>query len=574
MSSLQQRLRRRQYIEGLCAASIRALSGRRAVHYRGHRLFAGDRVLPVPAPHLRLGDDARLADHRGAADGWALRLLNSDAALHTAREPAEPVARLLFDWLEQLRVESLVPASLPGMRSNLAGRFESWSLAFHAAGHTQGDIGELLYTVIQVCCAALNGRPVVAATEGLIETRRGEIAPQLGHAFVGIRRARDDQAAFAEHALVIAAFVAERAVALRSLDKADDDERDRAAFSQLLDVDDTDVDAGFDTALSGRSHVFSAHSDRYRIFSREYDIEQPIEQALRAAQLLAFRDRLDRRVGELSINTRRWARYFLTRLSVPERADWQFGEEAGHIDGRRLAQVVTSPAERRVFKLEREQPRADAVVGVLLDCSGSMKTHGEFVALLVDRLTTALSLAGVTTEVLGFTTGAWSGGRVQQAWLRAGRPDRPGRLNERRHLIFKAADRPWRRARRHIGALLKPDLYREGFDGEAVDWACQRLSAHAAGRRILVVVSDGCPMDSATQLANDRFYLDNHLQQVVARWQRGSAIEICGLGLGLDLTAFYPRSVIVDPAAPIDNALMSEVAALLVGADVPGRGPT
>src|SRR5699024_211331 len=148
----------------------------------------------------------------------------------------------------------------------------------------------------------------------------------------------------------------------------------------------------------------------------------------------------------------------------------------GRIDGRRLAQIVAAPGERRVFTIEATEPRANAVVGLLLDCSGSMKAHGEFLALVVDRLANALSMAGIPFEILGFTTAAWSGGRARRDWLRAGRPARPGRLNEVRHLVFKTALQPWRRSRHGIGALLKHDFYREGIDGEAVEWACTRLS--------------------------------------------------------------------------------------------------
>ena len=164
-----------------------------------------------------------------------------------------------------------------------------------------------------------------------------------------------------------------------------------------------------------------------------------------------------------------------------------------------------------------------------------MKQHSEAVAMLVDVFVRALEQAGVASEVLGFTTGAWHGGRAARDWQRAGSPRHPGRLNEINHLVFKDADTPWRRARHDMAALLKADLYREGIDGEAVDWACDRLLAHNAERRLLVVVSDGCPMDGATALANDDYYLDHHLREVVARREQQGAVEIFGLGVGLDL---------------------------------------
>ena len=198
-----------------------------------------------------------------------------------------------------------------------------------------------------------------------------------------------------------------------------------------------------------------------------------------------------------------------------------------------------------------------------------MKAHGESIAMLVELLTRALDMAGVDSEVLGFTTAAWNGGRAQRDWLKAGRPAAPGRLNEARHLIFKDAQQPWRRARKRFAALLKADLYKEGIDGEAVEWACQRLMAADVNRRLLVVISDGSPSDSATNLANDRHYLDNHLRSVVATFGGGNGrrpgpIDIIGLGVGLDLSPYYARHRVIALDQTLDNALLDEVVELML----------
>lgn len=563
MGTIQQRIRHRQAIESLCGATLRALSGDGSLRYRGRQLILGERGVARLAPHLRLNDAHGLFAWRGAADAMALRQLYSDPGLHAGHEPRNAVARLIFDWLEQLRAESLAPDHWPGLVDNVGQRFLDWSQAFHEAHHTEGEIGELVYAVILAAWSALTGRAILEASERVVEVRRGEIAPYIGHAIAGMRRHRHDQAAFAEHALAIAAFVTEHAPPDLGERAADDDkDRDRAAFSLLLDFDEQQA-PGFATALFGDSAVFADTDSRYRIFTDAYDAELPVTQRMRPAKLAALRRELDTAVAELSVNQRRLARYFELQLAVPERHTWRFGEEAGYIDGRRLAQIVSSPDERRVFKIEDDAPRSDAVVSVLVDCSGSMKTHGEFVALVLDRLAGALSLAGIANELLGFTTGAWSGGHAQRDWLAAGRPAMPGRLNELQHIVFKPAAAPWRRTRSGIAALLAPELYRESVDGEALAWAAHRVLRHEANRRILVVVSDGCPMDSATQLANDRFYLDNHLRQVVARLEADGGLEIRGLGVGLDLSPFYQRSLIVDPETAIDNAVMSEIARLI-----------
>lgn len=194
-----------------------------------------------------------------------------------------------------------------------------------------------------------------------------------------------------------------------------------------------------------------------------------------------------------------------------------------------------------------------------------MKVHAEGVAMLAEILLRAAEQAGLHTELLGFTTGSWQGGRAARDWQRAGRPPHPGRLNEQLHLVFKTADTPWRHARRGIAALLEPTLFREGIDGEAVEWACARLRAIDARRRLLLVVSDGCPMDAATQLANDANYLDHHLREVVTRQEGLGGVEILGVGVGLDLSPYYSRSQALDANAPPGNAVLHELLQLLAG---------
>jgi cobaltochelatase CobT len=192
-----------------------------------------------------------------------------------------------------------------------------------------------------------------------------------------------------------------------------------------------------------------------------------------------------------------------------------------------------------------------------------MREHIETVAVIADVIARALEPAGATSEVLGFTTGAWHGGRARREWMRAGRPPHPGRLNEICHLVFKDADTPWRRARPGLAALLKSDLFREGIDGEAVDWAVARLAARDEHRKILIVVSDGCPMDGATNLANDPHVLDRHLRQVVARHEQQGRVQVFGLGVGLDLSEFYTHAQALDLATMSCTAALRELLGLL-----------
>ena len=532
-------VRLQHQVEELCAASIRALSGQPDVHFRGRRLHRAGVALPLFAPHLHPSlDDDDFASFRGASDGLALRLRLSDPQLHRQLCPAAPVERLLFELLEQIRVESQVPTGLGGVAANLRHRFEQWSLAFHRSGLTDSMRGILLFTVAQICRARVTGEPVLHEAEDLMEATRAGIAPLLGHALADLRRYRQDQTTYAVHALDLAKLVADllRSAEPEAMDGEQDrpaEEMERAAFSLMMDFDAT-VEDGIAAAS-----------------------------LVRPALLREYREQLDRRIAGQGVNTARLARELKLLLARPVQDGWDSGQEEGRLDGRRIAQLIASPTERRLFRTERLEPQPDCVLAFLIDCSGSMKQHIESVAMLVDVLTRALEQAGVSTEILGFSTSAWQGGRAQRDWLRLGKPQHPGRLNEVSHMVFKDADTTWRRARPDIAALLKPDLFREGIDGEAVTWACTRLKKRPEARRILLVISDGCPMDGATQLANDTHYLDNHLKQVVTQQAQSGEVAVFGVGVGLDLSPFYPHNLALDISSPPGNGVFRELLAML-----------
>jgi cobaltochelatase CobT len=567
--------------DALCAATVRALTGDDTLHYRGGRLYRHRRPVPLHAPHLHGAEreEEDLGSTRGAADASALRIVYSDAALHRALAPQEPVVRMVFDLLEQLRCEARVPHGMAGVRRNVRHRFETWSLACHQAGLLDSDIGLLIYTVAQMAESRLSGHAVLERTEGLIEATRAALAPSLGVALAGLRRHCGDQRAYAEHALTIAsvidAMVREVRHAFVEHHASSDENREDSARTLLgtwFDTrDDEDGEAErLALAASGASSSRDASGDDYRIFTTRYDKTLRPAALIRAALLREYRERLDNLIAARHINVARLARLLQTSIAVPKRDGWSFGEEEGRIDGRRLAQVIASPDERRVFRRERERPAADCAVSFLIDCSGSMKASIEAVAVMIDVLVRALGMAGVVTEVLGFTTGAWNGGRAQLDWLAKGRPACPGRLNEACHMIFKDGDAGWRAARGDIASLFKADLFREGIDGEAVDWACARLLARDEARRIVVVISDGSPMDSATAQANDPNYLDQHLREVIDRHEAAGRVEVIGLGVGLDLSPYYRHSFAVDLSVAPDMTLFAKLAGWL-GARRRGR---
>jgi cobaltochelatase CobT len=557
-----------QNVEALCVAAIRALSGNASAHFRGQRLHVQGRAVPLYAPHLhpQHGSDD-FHSFRGAADGLALRLLKSDAALHAQLAPDHPVERLLFDLLEQFRVEALAGDSLPGVQTNLEHRFAAWSEAYHQARLTETARGILLFTAAQVCRSRVTGNPIHDVLANLIEATRDALGHAVGFELAALRKLRHNQRAYADVARALAIKVANmlgtpEAPGNDQREAEDNEQKDRAAFSLMMSLQPQPLE-GMPMVASGQSRSLQIAGGNYKIFSRAFDTERLAWSDVRVAQLKDYRHQLDVKVAAQGINVRRLARALRSLFARDEWDGWNSEQEEGRIDGRRLSQLVSVPGERRLFCTERMVKNPNCVASFLVDCSGSMKQHIEHVAVLIDTLARAFELADIPCEVLGFSTGAWNGGRVRKQWLREGSVPMPGRLNEVAHLVFKDAQTPWRKGKLGIAALLKSDQFREGIDGEAVQWACARLLKIDADRRLLFVVSDGCPMDGATHLANDNFYLDNHLKNVVAQAERISGIGVFGMGVGLDLSPFYAQSHALDFTNGVRSATYRDLLGLI-----------
>ena len=321
--------RHQQRIDDLCAASIRALSDDGDLHFRGRRLYRGDKRLPPFAPHLSpMPETDDFASFRGTADAMALRLRLADANLHKSLQPIEPLPRMLFEMMEQFRVEALAPADMPGMKHNLRHRFEAWSLAFYNSGLTETSKGMLLYTVAQITRSRVTAQPVLDATEDAIEATRMSIVRSLGHGLAGLRRQRNDQVAYAEHALSIAHLVAGMLTAYDQEDLAGENDSDTEPddkplnFNLWMDFDEGDSDEGFTTASSGSSRLLAESGDVYRIFSDEFDTEVDAATLVRPALLLEYRERLDQRIEQQGLSVARLARDLNAVLALPVRDGW------------------------------------------------------------------------------------------------------------------------------------------------------------------------------------------------------------------------------------------------------------
>ena len=369
--------KQQQQVAELCGASIRALTGLRELRHRGRTLFLAGQRVHSGAPHsspdpLRDGFQA----HRGAADGIALRLIHSDTALHQRLTPETPVQRLIFDLLEQLRVETLVDATHPGIRANLYRRFRDWSLRFHQDGHAESDLGLLLYTIAQVTWSRLSGNPTLAETDDLIELTRGQIVGIIGNELAGLRRQRKNQSAYAEYALSIAKIVDESLIMEDQQDNTVHRLETEKALSRItlsLDYSDETEDSNIATIVTGNSKVLAEQNQLYRVFNREFDRETLAASRIRDSELRQFREQLDAQIFHQGINVPRLARQISQLLATPRRDGWLFGEEEGLIDGRRLTQVIAAPRERRLFRKDQYRFKNDCMVSFLIDCSGSMK---------------------------------------------------------------------------------------------------------------------------------------------------------------------------------------------------------
>ncbi|OLL72212.1 Aerobic cobaltochelatase CobT subunit [Pseudonocardia sp. Ae168_Ps1] len=470
--------------------------------------------------------------------------------------------RFVVDLMEQFRVESLAPQALAGVHANLRHRFRHWAVTAHDTGLTGTAAGLVLHTTAEMARFRINGDPNPAETERITEAPRFALGPRIGHQLVQLRRCRGDQSDFAGHARELAACVAglvgteESATSPRPARS-----RGERALAGLLGRGE-DRPRGSDDpghpACTG-----SAHRPGYRVLTTTYDRERRASELVRPARLAEHRRHLDVLLSRRPAGRRGLVRRLQAEFSAAVVADtWDQRLEAGQVDGRRLAGLVVSPGERLIFADRAPSRLADAHVTVLLDCSGSMRRHAGFTAVLVDVLARALEEAGIPCAVLGFTTSSWNGGRARRDWRRARYPKDPGRVAERLHIVFKEADQPWRRRRREIAALLQQDLFREGLDGEAVEWAVSRTAGSDHRRRVVLVVSDGGPAESATADANQDDLLDRHLVDVVAAATRAGC-EVAGLGLGRDLTSYYPRSLVLAAERVPTPATFREVVGVL-----------
>jgi cobaltochelatase CobT len=559
---------------------------------------------PGPSLEPRLVTEAR-----GAADALALKLRHHDAALHEARAPRggdNEDARAVFDALEAARVEALGARAMEGVRANLSGLAEA-RIRTDAITRARTAAEVPLATAIGLIARErLTGEAPPSAAAGGLAMVAGWIEAQAGAELDALGLTIDDQAAYATLArrlledLELAdadepaseqpeeggeddqgeeegpdeeddaegeGGAAGGEMEMRS-DREEQAEGDDEEGSRDQEQDEGEAASGDEGAEQARSSPSrrnwqDAPTSDYREYTRRFDEVVEASELCDPEELNRLRAYLDQQMTQLQGVVTRLANRLARRLMAQQARSWDFDQEEGMLDAARLARVVVSPAHSLSYKIERETEFKDTVVSLLIDNSGSMRGRPiSIAATCADIMARTLERCGVATEVLGFTTRAWKGGQSREAWLAEGRPHEPGRLNDLRHIIYKRADQPYRHARRHLGLMMREGLLKENIDGEALIWAHNRLLARPEERRILLVISDGAPVDDSTASANSGVYLEKHLRQVIGWIETKSSVELAAIGIGHDVTRYYKRAVTIMDAEQLGGALIEQLAAL------------
>jgi cobaltochelatase CobT len=567
----------------------------------GPAALAGKRArLPMPTRALPPAEMARL---RGAADSLALHLRHHDEAVHAARMPARREARDVYDQLEQARVEVVGGRFMAGVAANLRARLADECEAEGYDRMTRKDQMPVAAVLSMLARERMSGERSPEAAGRVLDLWRDTLGAVADRALAEMAAAQDNQTAYTRAArkLLAALDLAEAEADAEPEDGEEGDDSGEQSGQQdnsqegdghsesdadsvlgarpeEIEGDAADDQSGEDseedaTAAEGddrpggpqpRREKPSGNSETtYRAFTRAFDEEVLAEDLCDPEELTRLRQQLDQQLQHLQGVVAKLANRLQRRLMAQQTRAWDFDLEEGMLDAGRLARVVVNPLQALSYKRERDTEFRDTVVTLLIDNSGSMRGRPITVAAMCgDILARTLERCAVKVEVLGFTTRAWKGGQSRERWVADGKPRNPGRLNDLRHIIYKAADSPWRRARKNLGLMLREGLLKENIDGEALSWAYRRLSARGERRRILMVISDGAPVDDSTLSVNPGNYLEKHLREVIRDIETRDAVELIAVGIGHDVTRYYRRAVTIVDAEELGGTMMKKLTEL------------
>jgi len=557
--------------------------------------------LPVPSRALPAAEITRL---RGAADSAALRLRHHDDAVHAARSPAERDARSIYDALEQARVEIVGGRHMEGVAANLRARLTETVEADGLERMTRRDQLPASAALALLAREKMSGLASPPAASTVLDLWRETLGPAADDALADLAAAQDDQNAYARAArrLLAALDLAEAEAEAEQDEDAEEQQEEgeqsgaqdnttqsegktQSESESMLAASPEEMQGEQDTDQTGQSEddeAAGAEGDdrpagpqprrerpdddtdsHYRAYTRAFDEEIAAEDLCDSDELSRLRQQLDQQLQHLQGVVSRLANRLQRRLMAQQTRAWEFDLEEGMLDAGRLARVIVNPMQSLSYKRERDTQFRDTVVSLLIDNSGSMRGRPITVAAMCgDILARTLERCAVKVEILGFTTRAWKGGQSRDRWVQDGKPRNPGRLNDLRHIIYKSADAPWRRARKNLGLMLREGLLKENIDGEALLWAYRRLMARPEHRRILMVISDGAPVDDSTLSINPGNFLERHLREVIREIESRDFVELIAIGIGHDVTRYYRRAVTIVDAEELGGTMMKKLSEL------------
>jgi cobaltochelatase CobT len=559
----------------------------------------------VQSPSRELHGE-EVAQARGATDSLALRLRHHDPRLHARRRPIDPVAREVFDAVEQARYEGLGMRHMAGVADNLDRVLDQAYRNRGIASVTEREEAPLSEVLRVLTRESVSGRPPPPSARAMLDLWRGALDPRVPADIRRLKALGEDQEGFydalrglLEH-LDLDPSCEDDNLSQEESEGQDEqgdpdaepgegegedreaqqsDEGAEGEDSEAGEGDSEDSDATeADTLMlpeegeeePGRPWRPPSHDDlrnmpdfNYGAYTTEFDETVEAEALCDADELARLRLMLDQQLASLHGMVARLANRLQRRLLAKQTRSWDFNLEEGLLDTARLARVVVNPMHSLSFKQEKETDFRDTVVSLLIDNSGSMRGRPISVAAMsADILARTLERCGVKVEILGFTTRMWKGGQSRERWIAQGKPAGPGRLNDLRHIVYKPADAPWRRARKNLGLMLREGILKENIDGEALIWAHNRLLARTEERRILMVISDGAPVDDSTLSVNPGNYLERHLRQVIDFIETRSPVNLIAIGIGHDVTRYYRRAVTIVDAEQLGGVMLEKLAEL------------
>ncbi|MGR3662457.1 MAG: cobaltochelatase subunit CobT [Paracoccaceae bacterium] len=545
---------------------------------------------------------------RGTADAYALRLKFNDPTTFNRYCPDGQMARDIYEAMETARCEAVGARYMPGTAGNIDAKIANEAERKGYAGiRDSADVPLAVAAGLMVRQLA-TGRDLPAGADNVVELWRGFMENQAGETFESLEDTLNDQAAFARFARQVIDDFGYGDQLGDDPDMEDPDQEDEASSEdEEQDPDSTgddDDDCGDDSEASpeqsqedtqdsseaqvsmddmadqemgeetempeGEAPMeppapapVSDADPNYVVYLSDFDEEIRAEDLAEAAELERLRAYLDQQLEPLKGAVSRLANKLQRRLQAQQNRAWEFDLEEGILDAGRLARVVVSPTTPLSFKIEKDTEFRDTVVTLLIDNSGSMRGRPiSIAAICADVLARTLERCQVKVEILGFTTRAWKGGQAREKWLAAGRPQQPGRLNDLRHIIYKSADAPWRRTRPNLGLMMKEGLLKENIDGEALEWAHRRMIARPESRKILMVISDGAPVDDSTLSVNPANFLEKHLRDVIAMVEKRKLVDLIAIGIGHDVTRYYDRAVTITDVEQLAGAITEQLASL------------